>query len=88
MEGACPERTGVDVFLYVSDADALHTEWTQSGLGAGLGEPYDTAYGPRKGGFVDVERDLNPVATRVRKSGQVVTTIHKSTPEPSCPPMN
>jgi hypothetical protein len=54
-----PKRTAATVYLYVSDADALHTEWAASGVEGRMGEPFDTEYGLREFTFVDVDGTLH-----------------------------
>ncbi|MGH2851425.1 MAG: bleomycin resistance protein [Solirubrobacteraceae bacterium] len=48
--GHDPARTGSVVYLYVSDADALHAEWAAASVEGRLGEPRDTAWGLREFG--------------------------------------
>lgn len=48
-----PERTATVVYLYVSDADAVHAEWTAAGVDGHFRAGFDTAYGLREFGFVD-----------------------------------
>ncbi|MHC5905493.1 bleomycin resistance protein [Streptomyces sp. S6] len=63
-----PLRTGAVVYLYVSDADALHTEWTSSGVEGRFSEPADTPYGLREFTYVDADgtalRVGSPLARR------------------------
>ena len=40
-------RTGGAVYVYVSDADALHAEWTSAGVHGRFLGPHDTPYGLR-----------------------------------------
>jgi hypothetical protein len=54
-----PKRTAATVYLYVSDADALHAEWAASGVEGRMGEPFDTEYGLREFIFVDVDGTLH-----------------------------
>jgi hypothetical protein len=58
-----PKRTAATVYLYVSDADALHTEWAAAGLEGRLGEPFDTEYGLREFGYVDPDGTLHRVGS-------------------------
>ena len=58
-----PKRTGAVVYLYVSDADAVHAEWAASGVEGRLGTPGDTDYGLREFAFVDVEGTLHRVGS-------------------------
>lgn len=64
-----PGRTGAVVYLYVSDADALHAEWSRAGVDGRLGDPYDTAYGLREFGYVDPEGTLHRVGSPLVNSG-------------------
>lgn len=59
-------RTSSVVYLYVSDADAVHDEWEASGVEGRLGEPRDTEYGMREFGFVDPDGTLHRVGSRSR----------------------
>ena len=58
-----PERTASVVYVYVSDADALHVEWTGSGVEGRFAEPCDTEYGLREFAFVDVDGTLHRVGS-------------------------
>jgi catechol 2,3-dioxygenase-like lactoylglutathione lyase family enzyme len=46
-------RSGAEVYLYVSDADALYAAWSASGLKGRFVPPHDTPYGLREFAFVD-----------------------------------
>lgn len=51
-----PERDrhdGAEIYLYVSDADALHAAWSTSGVKGRFIAPHDTDYGLREFAFVD-----------------------------------
>ena len=48
-----PQHTGAVVYLYVSDADALHAQWKASGVEGRFTEPTDTPYGLREFAYVD-----------------------------------
>lgn len=61
-----PARTGAVVYLYVSDADAVHAEWQAAGVEGRLGEPRDTDYGMREFGFVDPDGTLHRVGSRLQ----------------------
>jgi hypothetical protein len=61
--GHDPTRTAAVVYLYVSDADALHAEWAASGVEGHLGEPRDTPYGLREFGYVDPDGTLHRVGS-------------------------
>ncbi|NEA98005.1 VOC family protein [Streptomyces sp. SID13726] len=50
-----PLRTGAVVYLYVSDADAVHAEWTAAGVDGRFGAPADAPYGLREFTFVDTD---------------------------------
>jgi hypothetical protein len=58
-----PGRTGAHVYLYVSDADAVHAEWAASGVEGRLSEPFDRAYGLREFGYVDPDGNLHRVGS-------------------------
>lgn len=58
-----PTRTASTVYLYVSDADALHAEWAAAGVEGHLGEPHDTPYGLREFGYVDPDGTLHRVGS-------------------------
>ncbi|MDG4796810.1 VOC family protein [Micromonospora sp. WMMD1082] len=58
-----PTRTASAVYLYVSDADALHADWAASGVEGRLGEPRDTPYGLREFAFVDPDGTLHRVGS-------------------------
>jgi hypothetical protein len=60
-----PGRTGSHVYIYVSDADAIHAEWAASGVEGRLGEPFDTPYGLREFGYVDPDGTLLRVGSPV-----------------------
>jgi catechol 2,3-dioxygenase-like lactoylglutathione lyase family enzyme len=60
-----PARTAAVVYLYVSDADALHAEWAASGVPGSLSEPHDTPYGLREFGYVDPDGTLHRVGSRI-----------------------
>jgi hypothetical protein len=59
-----PERTGSVVYLYVSDADEVYSEWLRSGVEGRFGDPWDTEYGMREFGFVDTDGTLHRVGSR------------------------
>ena len=61
-----PKRTGAVVYLYVSDAEAVHAEWARAGLPGRLGEPRDTDYGLREFGYVDPDGTLHRVGSTIR----------------------
>lgn len=61
-----PQRSGVVVYYYVSDADAVHAEWTAAGVEGRFGEPCDTEYGMREFGYVDPDGTLHRVGSRRR----------------------
>jgi catechol 2,3-dioxygenase-like lactoylglutathione lyase family enzyme len=53
-----PRTSSVMVYLYVSDADALHEEWTTAGIEGRHHAPKDTPYGLREGAYVDPDGNL------------------------------
>ena len=62
-----PKRTGSVVYLYVSDADAVHAEWTTSGVDGRFTEVRDTEYGMREFGYVDPDGTLHRVGSSRNK---------------------
>jgi catechol 2,3-dioxygenase-like lactoylglutathione lyase family enzyme len=58
-----PSSTASTVYLYVSDADALHREWAAAGLEGPLREPWDTAYGLREFAYVDPDGTLHRIGS-------------------------
>jgi catechol 2,3-dioxygenase-like lactoylglutathione lyase family enzyme len=54
-------RDGAEIYLYVSDADALYAAWSSSGVKGRLVPPHDTPYGLREFAF----RDADGTAHRV-----------------------
>jgi hypothetical protein len=61
-----PACDGAVVYLYVSDADALHAEWSTAAVPGRLGEPCNTDYGLREFGYVDPDGALHRVGSRLR----------------------
>ena len=62
-EGHDPGSTAAHVYLYVSDAEALHAEWAAAGEVGILSTPYDTPYGLREFSLVDSEGTLHRVGS-------------------------
>jgi hypothetical protein len=60
-----PKRTGVVVYLYVSDADAVRAEWASCGVKGRLGDPRNTDYGMPVFGFVDTDGTLHRVGSKL-----------------------
>ncbi len=58
-----PRSTAAHVYLYVSDADALHAEWAAAGDVGNLSEAFDTPYGLREFSLVDPEGTLHRVGS-------------------------
>jgi catechol 2,3-dioxygenase-like lactoylglutathione lyase family enzyme len=58
VEDVNPRTTLVSAYLYVSDADALHAEWSSSGVEGRFQPPTDTDYGLREGTYVDPDGNL------------------------------
>src|SRR3954454_22508341 len=53
-----PLTSSVMVYLYVSDADELHAQWTAAGIEGRHHAPSDTAYGLREGAYVEPDGNL------------------------------
>jgi hypothetical protein len=60
-----PKRTGVVIYLYVSDADAVRAEWASCGVEGRVGEIRNTDYGMREFGFVDMDGTLHRVGSKL-----------------------
>jgi hypothetical protein len=60
-----PKRTGVVVYLYVSDADAVRAEWVSCEVEGRLGEARNTDYGMREFGFVHTDGTLHRVGSKL-----------------------
>ena len=63
-----PARSGAVVYLYVSDADALHAEWTAAGIKGRLTKPHDTPYRLREFAFVDEDGTAHRVGSPLPES--------------------
>ncbi|MCO8272030.1 VOC family protein [Actinoplanes sp. TRM 88003] len=59
-----PARTAASVYLYVSDADGLHAEWTEA-VGP-LDPPRDTPWGLREFAYVDPDGTLHRVGSPLK----------------------
>jgi hypothetical protein len=55
-------------YLYVSDAGALHAEWTRAAVGGRITSPEDTPYGLREFAHVDPDGNLLRVGSELRVS--------------------
>ena len=58
MDDVDPNTTVVSVYTYVSDADALHAEWSTTEVEGNFHQPTDTEYGLREGAYVDPDGNL------------------------------
>lgn len=63
-----PLTGGASIYLYVSDADALHAQWAAAGVPGRFVAPHDTPYRLREFAYVD------PDGTAIRV-GSPLTTI-------------
>ena len=61
-----PGHTAPHVYIYVSDADALHAEWSAAGVEGRFSELHDTPYGLREFAFVDTDGTLHRVGSPLR----------------------
>jgi catechol 2,3-dioxygenase-like lactoylglutathione lyase family enzyme len=61
-----PARTAASVYLYVSNADAVHDEW--SGAAGRLSPPRDTPWGLREFAYVDPDGTLHRVGSPLSKA--------------------
>ena len=64
-----PHRTGASLYLYVSDADALHAEWKAAGVEGRFVKPHDTPYQLREFAYVD------PDGTAIRVGSPLSATV-------------
>jgi len=62
-------HTGAQVYLYVSDADALHAQWMQAGVDGQFGDPHDTDYGLREFEYTDPEGTVHRVGSPLVSPG-------------------
>lgn len=62
-----PKRTGSVVYLFVSDADAVHAEWGAAGVEGRLGDVRETDYGMREFAYVDPDGTLHRVGSPIEK---------------------
>lgn len=62
-DGADPERGGSVVYIYVSDADALHAEWSAAGVEGRFMGPHNTPYGLREFVFTDPDGTVHKVGS-------------------------
>jgi hypothetical protein len=58
-----PGGTGGVVYLYVSDADALHAEWTSAGVEGRFIGPHNTPYGLREFVYTDPDGIVHKVGS-------------------------
>ncbi|HEY5262931.1 MAG TPA: VOC family protein [Acidimicrobiales bacterium] len=58
-----PGGTGGLVYLYVSDADAVHAEWTSAGVEGRFIGPHDTPYGLREFIYTDPDGIVHKVGS-------------------------
>jgi hypothetical protein len=63
-----PGQASTVVYLYVSDADALHAEWSQAGADGELTDPFDTAYGLREFGYRDPEGTFHRIGSPLTRA--------------------
>lgn len=58
-----PDGTGGIVYLYVSDADTLHAQWTSAGVDGRFLGPHDTPYGLREFIYTDPDGIVHRVGS-------------------------
>jgi uncharacterized glyoxalase superfamily protein PhnB len=58
-----PGGTGGVVYLYVSDADALHAEWAAAGVAGRFIGPHNTRYGLREFVYTDPDGVVHRVGS-------------------------
>jgi hypothetical protein len=62
-----PDSTGGVVYIYVSDADALHGEWTSAGVDGRFLGPHDTPYGLREFVYTDPDGTVHRVGSPISR---------------------
>jgi hypothetical protein len=72
-----PTTNTVSVYLFVADADQLHTEWAAASVDGRLDAPTDTDYGLREGRHIDPDGNVirfgSPLADRQPDGDESVT---------------
>ena len=63
------ERDGAQLYLYVTDADALRHEWEAAGVDGRLTKAHDTPYGLREFAYVDPDGTAHRVGSWLPSSG-------------------
>ena len=63
-----PARSSSAVYLYVSDADAVHAAWAAAGVEGRLTSPSDREWGLREFASVDADGTLHRVGSSLRPS--------------------
>jgi catechol 2,3-dioxygenase-like lactoylglutathione lyase family enzyme len=58
-------RDGAEIYLYVSDADALYAAWSSAGVKGRFIPPHDTPYGLREFAYVDRDGTAHRVGSSV-----------------------
>jgi len=61
-----PKTTTSVCYLFVDDADAVHTAWAAAGVEGRLRGPIDTPYGKREFGYVDSDGNLLRVGSPLK----------------------
>lgn len=57
---------GAEIYLYVSDADALYAAWSTSGVKGRFVPPHDTDYGLREFAFIDRDGTAHRIGSSLR----------------------
>ncbi len=63
---------GAEVYLFVSDADAVYAAWLASGVKGRFIRPHDTDYGVREFAFVDRDGTAHRVGSPPTQNGRVI----------------
>jgi hypothetical protein len=61
-----PGQTGGLVYIRVSDAEALHAEWTSAGVEGRFMGPHNTPYGLREFVYTDPDEIIHKVGSPLR----------------------
>jgi catechol 2,3-dioxygenase-like lactoylglutathione lyase family enzyme len=65
-------RDGAEIYLYVSDADALYASWSSSGVKGRFIPPHDTPYGLREFAFVDRDGTAHRVGSPLQREDRAL----------------
>ena len=67
-----PKRTGSQIYIYVSNADALHAEWTAAGVEGRFSAVGDTEYWLREFRYIDPDGTHHRAGSPLNKPQEVL----------------